>query len=122
MGQRLMQAATDIFLGWQRITGLDGVTRDYYLRQFHDWKGSADVERLLVPGAIMYSRFCGATLARAHARWGDRIAIASYLGQGDMFDRAIAEFCAAYADQNERDYQAFAAAVNSGRLIAQTGV
>jgi hypothetical protein len=122
MGQRLMQAATDIFLGWQRITGLDGVTRDYYVRQFHDWKGSAVVERLLVPGAIVYSRFCGATLARAHARWGDRIAIASYLGQGDLFDRAVAGFSAVYADQNERDYQAFAAAVNSGRLIAQTGV
>ena len=122
IGQRLMQAATDIFLGWQRIKGLDGVTRDYYVRQFHDWKGSADVERLPMPGAAQYARFCGATLARAHARWGDRIAIASYLGQGDLFDRAIAQFSAAYADQNERDYQTFAAAVNSGRLIAQTGV
>jgi uncharacterized protein (DUF2252 family) len=121
-GQRLMQAAADIFLGWQRIKGLDGLTRDYYVRQFHDWKGGADVERLLVPGATVYARFCGATLARAHARWGDRIAIASYLGEGDMFDRAIAKFSAAYAGQNERDYQAFAAAVNSGRLIAQTGV
>jgi Uncharacterized protein conserved in bacteria (DUF2252) len=68
-GQRLMQAATDIFLGWQRIKGLDGVTRDYYVRQFHDWKGSADVERLPMPGAAQYARFCGATLARAHARW-----------------------------------------------------
>jgi uncharacterized protein (DUF2252 family) len=122
MGQRLMQAATDIFLGWQRIKGLDGVPRDYYVRQFHDWKGGADVERLLVPGATQYARFCGAALARAHARWGDRIAIASYLGQGDMFDRAIAEFAASYADQNERDYDAFTAAVNSGRLIAHTGV
>jgi uncharacterized protein (DUF2252 family) len=122
MGQRLMQAATDIFLGWQRIKGLDGMTRDYYVRQFHDWKGSADVERIPMPGAAQYARFCGATLARAHARWGDRIAIASYLGQGDMFDRAIAQFSATYADQNERDYETFAAAVNSGRLIAQTGV
>jgi uncharacterized protein (DUF2252 family) len=122
MGQRLMQAATDIFLGWQRIKGLDGLTRDYYVRQFHDWKGSADVERIPMPGAAQYARFCGATLARAHARWGDRIAIASYLGQGDMFDRAIAQFSAAYADQNERDYQAFTTAVNSGRLTAQTGV
>ena len=76
-GQRLMQAATDIFLGWQRIKGLDGVSRDYYVRQFQDWKGSADVDSLLVPGATLYSRICGATLARAHARWGDRIAIAS---------------------------------------------
>ena len=122
MGQRLMQAASDIFLGWQQIKGLDGLTRDYYVRQFHDWKGGADVERLLVPGARHYAQFCGATLARAHARWGDRIAIASYLGQGDVFDRAIAEFSAAYADQNERDYEAFTAAVNSGRLIAQTAV
>jgi len=121
-GQRLMQAATDIFLGWQRIRGLDGVTRDYYVRQFHDWKGSADVETLLVSGATLYARICGATLARAHARWGDRIAIASYLGKGETFDRAIADFSAAYADQNERDYAAFAAAVDSGRLAARTGV
>jgi hypothetical protein len=122
MGQRLMQAATDVFLGWQRIKGLDGTIRDYYVRQFHDWKGGADVERLQVPGATVYARFCGATLARGHARWGDRIAIASYLGQGDMFDRAVADFAVAYADQNERDYEAFRAAVHSGRLIAQTGV
>ena len=122
VGQRLMQAATDIFLGWQRIKGLDGVTRDYYVRQFHDWKGSAEVDYLEVSGAAFYARICGATLARAHARWGDRIAIASYLGSGDTFDRAIADFSAAYADQNERDYRAFAAAVSSGRLTAQTGV
>ena len=102
--------------------GLDGVTRDYYVRQFHDWKGSADVETLLVPGAALYARICGATLARAHARWGDRIAIASYLGKGETFDRAMADFSAAYADQNERDYAAFAAAVDSGRLAARTGV
>jgi uncharacterized protein (DUF2252 family) len=121
-GQRLMQAATDIFLGWIRITGLDGMTRDYYVRQFHDWKGSADVENMLVRGATLYSRICAATLARAHARWGDRIAVASYLGKGDAFDRAIADFSAAYADQNEKDYQAFAAAVKSGRLTAQTGL
>jgi len=120
-GQRLMQAATDIFLGWQRIKGLDGVSRDYYVRQFQDWKGSADVDSLLVPGATLYSRICGATLARAHARWGDRIAIASYLGRGDAFDRAIADFSVAYADQTERDYAAFSAAVDSGRLVAQTG-
>jgi hypothetical protein len=121
-GQRLMQAATDIFLGWQRIKGLDGVTRDYYVRQFQDWKGSADVDTMLPPGATLYSRLCGATLARAHARWGDRIAIASYLGKGDAFDRAIADFSAAYADQNERDYAAFSSAVESGRLVAQTGL
>ncbi len=121
-GQRLMQAATDIFLGWIRIKGLDGVTRDYYVRQFQDWKGGADVENLLVSGAALYARICGATLARAHARWGDRIAIASYLGKGDAFDRAIADFSAAYGDQNERDYEAFVAAVNSGRLDAQSGL
>jgi uncharacterized protein (DUF2252 family) len=121
-GQRLMQAATDIFLGWQRIKGLDGVTRDYYVRQFHDWKGGADVDAMLVPGATLYSRICGATLARAHARWGDRIAIASYLGRGEAFDRAIADFSVTYADQNERDYAAFSAAVNSGRLVARTGL
>jgi uncharacterized protein (DUF2252 family) len=121
-GQRLMQAATDIFLGWQTIKGLDGVSRDYYVRQFHDWKGGVDVDNVLVPGATLYSRICGATLARAHARWGDRIAISSYLGKGDAFDRAIARFSATYADQNERDYEAFTKAVDSGRLTAQTGV
>jgi hypothetical protein len=117
-----MQGATDIFLGWQRIKGMDGVTRDYYVRQFQDWKGSADVDTMLPPGATLYSRICGATLARAHARWGDRIAIASYLGNGDAFDRAVADFSAAYADQNEQDYAAFSAAVASGRLTAQTGL
>ena len=121
-GQRLMQGATDIFLGWQRIKGIDGVTRDYYVRQFQDWKGSADVDTMLPPGATLYARICGATLARAHARWGDRIAVAAYLGNGDAFDRAIADFSAVYADQNERDYAAFSAAVDSGRLTAQIGV
>ena len=120
VGQRLMQAATDIFLGWQRITGLDGVTRDYYVRQFHDWKGSADVDTMQVPGATLYSRICGATLGRAHARWGDRIAVAAYLGKGGAFDRAVAEFAVAYADQNERDYATFAAAAAAGRIVAQT--
>ena len=121
-GQRLMQAATDIFLGWQRIKGFDGVTRDYYVRQFHDWKGGAEVDNLQASGAVFYARICGATLARAHARWGDRIAIASYLGSGDSFDRAIADFSARYADQNERDYRAFAAAVDAGRLTARPGL
>jgi uncharacterized protein (DUF2252 family) len=121
-GQRLMQAASDIFLGWQQIKGFDGVSRDYYVRQFHDWKGSADVDNLLVPGAALYARLCGATLARAHARWGDRIAIASYLGKGDRFDQAIAAFAAVYADQNERDYAVFKAAVQAGRLVARPGV
>jgi uncharacterized protein (DUF2252 family) len=121
-GQRLMQAASDIFLGWQRIRCLDGKVRDFYVRQLHDWKGSADVESLEAAGATLYSRLCGATLARAHARWGDRVAIGSYLGRGDAFDRAIGEFASAYADQNERDYEAFAGAVANGRLEAETGV
>jgi hypothetical protein len=121
-GQRLMQAATDIFLGWIQIKGFDGVTRDYYVRQFQDWKGSLDIEKILVSGATVYARLCAATLARAHARWGDRIAIASYLGKSNTFDRSIADFSRVYADQNEKDYQAFATAVKSGRLIAQTGL
>jgi hypothetical protein len=121
-GQRLMQGATDIFLGWQRVKGLDGVTRDYYVRQFHDWKGGVEVDNLLPPSATVYVRLCAAALARAHARWGDRIAIAAYLGKGDAFDRAIADFSESYADQNERDYDAFAAAVKSGRLTARTGL
>ena len=98
------------------------MTRDYYVRQFQDWKGSADVDSMLVPGATLYARICAATLARAHARWGDRIAIASYLGKGDAFDQAIADFSVAYADQNEKDYEAFAAAVKSGRLTARTNL
>ena len=118
-GQRLMQAASDVFLGWLRFEGLDGRLRDYYVRQMHDWKGGVDAETLRVPGATLYSRLCGATLARAHARLGDRVAIASYLGRGDVFDRAIADFSVAYADQNERDFEAFVAAVGSGRLSAE---
>ena len=102
-----MQAASDIFLGWVRVKGSTGL-RDYYVRQLHDWKGGVEVESFRVPGATLYARLCGATLARAHARWGDRIAIAAYLGHGDAFDRAIADFAVAYADQNERDFDAFA--------------
>jgi predicted alpha/beta hydrolase len=92
------------------------------VRQLHDWEGGAEVESVLAPEATLYSRLCRATLARALARWGGRIAIASYLGEGDAFDRAIADFSSTYADQNERDFKAFAAAVNSGRLQAQTGL
>jgi len=121
-GQHLMQAATDIFLGWQRVTDIDHQSHDYYIRQFHDWKGSIDVDTLRVPGATLYARLCATALARAHARWGDRIAIASYLGRGDAFDEAIADFSVAYADQNEQDYEALAAAVRSGRLPSQTGL
>jgi uncharacterized protein (DUF2252 family) len=122
VGQRLMQAATDIFLGWVSARGVDGRSRDFYVRQFQDWKGSADVQSMRLAGATVYAGACGATLARAHARWGDRIAIASYLGRGNKFDTAMADFSAAYADQNERDYNAFSAAVKSGRLAAQTGM
>lgn len=119
-GQRLLQAASDVFLGWLRLKGLDGQPRDYYVRQLHDWKGSVDVESFRVPGATLYARLCGATLARAHARLGDRVAIAAYLGEGDAFDRALADFSVAYADQNERDYRAFVKAVKSGRLRAES--
>ena len=121
-GQRLMQAASDIFLGWQRVNGLDGQVRDFYVRQLRDWKGSADVDTMTPNVMTAYARICGATLARAHARSGDRIAIASYLGTSDVFDRAVADFSVAYADQNERDYEAMVAAVKSGRLEAQTGL
>jgi uncharacterized protein (DUF2252 family) len=122
VGQRLLQAVSDIFLGWQRVVDIDGQVRDYYVRQLHDWKGGAEVETMRVPGATLYARMCGRALARAHARSGDRIAIASYLGSGDVFDRALADFSAAYADQNERDYSAFVAAVKSGRLAAEIGL
>jgi uncharacterized protein (DUF2252 family) len=122
VGQRLMQAASDIFLGWLRVTELDGQARDYYIRQFHDWKGSVEIETMRVPGMTLYARMCGATLARAHARWGDRIAVGAYLGPGEIFDRAVADFSAVYADQNERDYEALANAVKSGRIPAEIGV
>jgi uncharacterized protein (DUF2252 family) len=119
-GQRLMQASSDIFLGWQRIgTGLDGQSRDFYVRQLRDWKFSVDIETMVPRGMRMYGELCGWTLARAHARSGDRIAIAAYLGASDVFDEAITQFSAAYADQNERDYRAFVAAVAEGRITAE---
>jgi uncharacterized protein (DUF2252 family) len=122
VGQRLMQTASDIFLGWQRVKDMDGQRRDYYIRQLHDWKGSADIDTLRVASATMYARMCGATLARAHARSGDWIAMASYLGKSEVFDEAVADFSAAYADQNERDYEALVGAVASGRIEALTGL
>jgi hypothetical protein len=123
IGQRLMQAASDIFLGWLHVKSpLDGKERDFYGRQLKDWKGSAEIEQMVPSGMAMYGRLCGWTLARAHARSGDRIAIASYLGDGASFDRAILEFSNAYAEQNELDYQALAAAVKSGRIAAQEGL
>jgi hypothetical protein len=119
-GQRLMQASSDIFLGWQRTeAGLDGQQRDFYVRQLRDWKYSVDIETMVPRGLRMYGELCGWTLARAHARSGDRIAIAAYLGGSDVFDRAITQFAAAYADQNERDHKALVKAVASGRIAAE---
>ena len=119
-GQRLMQAAGDIFLGWCSATGLDGRSHDFYVRQLWDWKRSAEIERLGPSGLEVYARMCGQTLARAHARSGDRIAIASYLGSGDSFDQAIADFSEDYAEQNLRDHQALLDAIESGRVEADT--
>ncbi|MGO9792935.1 MAG: DUF2252 domain-containing protein [Solirubrobacteraceae bacterium] len=122
-GQRLMQASSDIFLGWLHVdAGIDGKARDFYGRQLRDWKGSAEIEQMIPEGVRLYGGLCGWTLARAHARSGDRIAIASYLGNGPSFDRAILEFSKAYAEQNERDYQTLSAAVNTGTITAQTGL
>ena len=121
-GQRLMQASSDIFLGWQRTDGIDGVRRDYYIRQLQDWKGSVDPETAIPEGMKLYGELCAHTLARAHARSGDRIAMASYLGNSATFEKALAKFAESYADQNERDYEVFAAACRSGRLHAEEGV
>ncbi len=121
-GQHLMQAASDIFLGWQRTTGMDNIERDFYIRQLRDWKASADIERMNPRGMAVYASLCGWTLARAHARSGDRIAIAAYLGKTDAFDSAVADFAEIYADQNEVDHAALAAAVKEGRAQAETGL
>jgi uncharacterized protein (DUF2252 family) len=119
-GQRLMQAASDFFLGWHRPRS--GPARDYYVRQLRDWKFSLAVEGMDPPTMRTYAQLCGQTLARAHARSGDRIAIAAYLGKSDVFDRAVAGFAAVYANQNERDLASLAAAVGSGRVEAEPGV
>jgi uncharacterized protein (DUF2252 family) len=121
-GQRLMQASSDIFLGWQRTVGIDGVPRDYYVRQLQDWKGSVDVENAIPAGMKVYAALCAHTLARAHSRSGDRVAIASYLGNGQQFEKALVRFAERYADQNERDYETFAKACKNGRLHAEEGV
>ena len=118
-GQRMMQAASDIFLGWTAGVQAD---RHLYWRQLRDMKGSAVVEPMVPTGLAFYARICGWTLARAHARSGDPVAIAAYLGDGDAFDRSITDFSARYADQNEQDFQAFVQAVRSGRLQAVEGV
>ncbi|MHB1431091.1 MAG: DUF2252 domain-containing protein [Streptosporangiaceae bacterium] len=121
-GQHLMQAESDIFLGWTRAPGPDQVDRDFYVRQLRDWKFSAPVEQMIPSGMKVYASLCGWTLARAHARSGDRIALASYLGRSGKFDRAIADFAETYADQNERDYAEFQAAAKDGRITSTTAI
>jgi hypothetical protein len=121
-GQRLMQGASDIFLGWDRFQGDDGVTRDFYLRQLWDGKGSAVIEQMDPEVLGIYAQMCGWTLARAHARSGDAIAMGSYLGRGDRFDRAMCAFAASYADQNERDFESLTRAIASGRVHSVSGV
>ena len=122
-GQRLIQAVSDIFLGWTGIeAGLDGQPHDFYVRQLRDWKFSLDIAAMVPRGMRIYGELCAWTLARAHSRSGDRIAIAAYLGGSDVFDRAIVQFARAYADQNERDYRALTDAVAAGRIIAKSGI
>jgi uncharacterized protein (DUF2252 family) len=118
-GQRVMQAASDMFLGWQRAMGLDGHIRDFYVRQLHDWKGSATIEDLTPKGLRLYAEVCAWTLARAHARSGDRIAMAAYLGDGDEFPQALAAFADAYADITARDHAKFSAAVSGGASVVR---
>ena len=122
-GQHLMQAQSDIFLGWTRVTNPDdGIDRDFYVRQLRDWKFSVPIEQMLPAGMTIYARLCGWTLARAHARSGDRVALAAYLGGSAKFDQAIADFAETYADQNERDYAALQAAVKDGKAEATTEI
>lgn len=121
-GQRMMQAVSDIFLGWYRVAGVDGVERDFYVRQLRDWKGSADIETMRLESLGLYARLCGWTLARAHARSGDRLALSGYLGGGDSFERAIVAFAERYADQNERDFAALRRAVDDGTIEARLDV
>ena len=117
-----MQAASDIFLGWLTAPGVDGQRRDFYVRQLWDGKASVHVDVMTPQEMTGYAEICGGTLARGHARSGDRISIAAYLGRGSRFDRAIADFAEAYADQNERDYAALKRAVQEGKVTAQEGL
>jgi len=121
-GQRMMQAATDIFLSWQRSVSLDGIERDYYVRQLWDWKESADLSRMTERGLLTYARACAWSLARSHARSGDRLAISAYLGKGRVFDRAVTRFASLYADQNELDHRRLQEAVAAGEIDALEGV
>ena len=122
-GQRMMQAASDIFLGWERVpVGTDGRAHDYYLRQLWDWKISLNIEIMTPEEIMIYGKICGWTLARAHARSGDSVAIAAYLGTNEAFEKSLVEFAAAYADQNERDFQALTEAAQSGRITVLSGI
>ena len=121
-GQLLMQAESDIFLGWTHVTGPDGVDHDYYIRQLKDWKFSFPIEAMIPSGMTVYAQICGWALARAHARSGDRITLAAYLGGTGTFDQAIADFAETYADQNERDHAALQTAVKDGKVEATTGI
>jgi hypothetical protein len=121
-GQHLMQASSDIFLGWQRTEGPDGVERDFYIRQLRDGKGSVVVEEMLPDAMQFYGRICGEALARAHARSGDRVAIAAYLGSTDGFDNAIADFAETCAEQNIRDHAELTRAAETGRVMAEAGI
>ena len=121
-GQHLMQAASDIFLGYQSVEGPDGVKRDFYIRQLRDWKGSFEIEGAIPQGLTKYVGVCAQALARAHARSGDRVAIASYLGNGSTFDGALAEFADTYAEQNQRDYEALQHAASTGRITVESGL
>ncbi|HEU5417658.1 MAG TPA: DUF2252 family protein [Streptosporangiaceae bacterium] len=122
-GQWLIQPVSDIFLGWQRSEKvLDGKTHDFYVRQLRDWKFSLDIDAMRPPAMLNYGELCAWTLARSHARSGDSVAIAAYLGKAAVFDQAVAEFASAYADQTERDHQALAKAAATGRVIAQRGL
>jgi predicted alpha/beta hydrolase len=117
-----MQAAGDVLLGWIRTGGVDGVERDFYVRQLWDSKQSVEIDELDAEHLTGYARLCGWTLARAHARTGDRVAIAAYLGAGESFDNALAQMAEAYADTNDSDHEALLDAVRSGRVEAETGV
>ncbi|MBC2906436.1 DUF2252 domain-containing protein [Streptomyces cupreus] len=118
-GQRLIQTTSDILLGWTHVVGLDGRGRDFYVRQLRDWKGIARPDTMDPELLGLFAELCGASLARAHARSGDPVAISGYLGASDRFDRALTDFAQSYADQNERDFEALAAAVRSGRVTAR---
>ena len=121
-GQRLTQMTSDIFLGWQRVHGVDGQERDFYIRQLRDGKGSVVVEALAPSAMAFYGRVCGQTLARAHARSGDQVAIAGYLGASDAFDTAVADYATEYVWQNEHDHAELRLAVDEGRVFAREGI